>query len=280
MTLNLDVVGRRFEAVERRWTSKDALLYSLGIGVGIDDPYRDLQFSTENSIGIDQAMLPTFPVLLIGPGIPLGDFPLSRVLHAAQSVQLLADLPVEGHAHVTGCVLEIQDKGEHAMVVMESDIESADRSRTLARTRSTIFIRGEGGFGGDRGKPDDWMAPDTAPDFIERFTTRPDQGLLYRLSGDRNPLHSDPEFAKTAGFDRPILHGLCTYGFTGRALLRTIGDDVSRFGMFEAQFRRPVYPGDELEVRIWEQTGGRKVFQTVVSGHVVLDRGVFEERGA
>jgi acyl dehydratase len=139
-----------------------------------------------------------------------------------------------------------------------------------------MFIRGEGGWGGDRGPsgPKN-VAPDRAPDHEVTYVTRPDQALTYRLSGDRNPLHADPEFAKAAGFPKPILHGLCTYGFTGRALLHSLcGSDPARFTSMAARFSKPVYPGDALTVKMWVD-GGEAIFRTETqNGDVVIDQGL------
>jgi acyl dehydratase len=139
----------------------------------------------------------------------------------------------------------------------------------------TVFIRGEGGWGGERGPSGGaHVAPDRAPDHRVTYETRPDQALLYRLSGDRNPLHSDPSFAQMAGFDRPILHGLCTYGFTGRALLTELcGGDPARFGSMEGRFSSPVFPGESLTVEMWD-TEGSTTFRTLgEDGRVVIDNG-------
>jgi len=143
-------------------------------------------------------------------------------------------------------------------------------------SHSSAFIRGEGGFGGDRGPSTSWDKPGRAPDHRVEYVTRPEQALLYRLSGDRNPLHSDPSFAARGGFAKPILHGLCTYGFTGRALLHALcGSDPARFGSMYARFTKPVIPGDKLVVSIWSE-GGTTKFQTATQdGTVVLDHGLF-----
>jgi acyl dehydratase len=136
------------------------------------------------------------------------------------------------------------------------------------------FIRGEGGFGGDRGPSGKAEAPERAPDHTVIYATRPDQALLYRLSGDRNPLHSDPKFAARGGFDRPILHGLCSYGFTGRALLHSVcGSDPDRFVGMSARFSKPVFPGEELTVSIWELGDGRAFFRTSTPAGTVIDGG-------
>ena len=142
-------------------------------------------------------------------------------------------------------------------------------------TRTGLFIRGEGGFGGERGPSGARNQPPSRdPDHVVSYATRADQALLYRLSGDRNPLHSDPAFAKRAGFDRPILHGLCTFGMAGRALLHTLcGSDPARFSSMEARFSRPIYPGDTLSVSMWVD-GREAVFRTETQdGTVVLDGG-------
>jgi acyl dehydratase len=149
----------------------------------------------------------------------------------------------------------------------------AGTGEPLVTTRGSVFIRGEGGFGGDRGPAQDWAMPSGAPDEQVTYRTRPDQALLYRLTGDRNPLHSDPKFAARGGFPRPILHGMCTYGYTGRALLHAVcGSEPSRFASMEGRFTRPVLPGDELTISIWAD-GGTAYFRTTSNGVPVLDRG-------
>jgi acyl dehydratase len=138
----------------------------------------------------------------------------------------------------------------------------------------SAFIRGEGDFGGERGPSAQFTAPTRAPDHEVTYQTRPDQALTYRLSGDRNPLHSDPSFAKMGGFDQPILHGLCTYGFTGRALLQSVcGGDPKRFKKMDGRFSKPVMPGDTLTIAMWID-GNECKFQTRnQDGDVVLDQG-------
>src|SRR5439155_10249692 len=167
------------------------------------------------------------------------------------------------------------DKGSAAVVVNEAVSVDAETGEPMFTNRNSMFIRGEGGFGGDRGPSGPRnVAPDRDPDATVTYQTRPDQALTYRLSGDRNPLHSDPEFAKMAGFDRPILHGLCSWGFTGRALLHTLCDsDPARFKSMEARFSKPVYPGDALTVKMWID-GGEAIFRTETqNGDVVIDQG-------
>jgi acyl dehydratase len=280
MPLDLSAVGRTSEPYERSWTSAEALLYALGVGAGQQDPLQELEFTTENSQDVEQRVLPTFGIVLVQAGstrdrVAIGDFDSAMLVHAEQAVTLHRPLPVEGAVRVTSTVTGIYDKGKGALVVSESTGVSPFTGEKLVTTRSSAFIRGEGGFGGDRGPAADWTEPDRAPDHKVTYPTRADQALLYRLSGDRNPLHSDPAFAARAGFSRPILHGLCTYGVTGRALLHALcGSDPARFGSMSGRFSAPVYPGDELTVSIWAAGPGEALFQTRTGdGTVVIDHG-------
>ncbi|MGP4017548.1 MaoC/PaaZ C-terminal domain-containing protein [Saccharopolyspora sp. 5N708] len=280
MTLNLDLVGQEWDSGERSWTSTDTILYALGVGAGADDPQTELAFTTENSHAVTQQVLPTFAVLLPsnGDGPVLGDFEMAQVLHAEQSVTLHGSLPSAGTARTTSRVVGFYDKAPNALITIESSSVEAGSGRLLAELRSTIFVRGEGGFGGNRGSACPWSLPERLPDHTMSYRTRSDQALLYRLSGDRNPLHSDPWLAARAGFERPILHGLCTYGFTGRALLHAVCDsDPAAFAAMSARFAAPVRPGQELTVVIWDE-GETCYFQTRVGDTVVLDRGVFSRR--
>jgi len=159
-------------------------------------------------------------------------------------------------------------------VVSESLAVDPASGEPMITSRSSVFIRGEGGFGGDRGPRTEWKVPEREPDHVVTYRTRPEQALIYRLSGDRNPLHSDPAFAARAGFPRPILHGLCTYGFTGRALLHTLaGSDPARFAAMSGRFTAPVFPGDALTVSMWAD-GEQVWFRTAKDdGTIVIDRG-------
>lgn len=280
MALNLDAVGKVSEPVERSWTERDVLLYALGVGAGAEDPTgHELAFTTENSHGVDLAVLPTFVVLLGGGRVDIGRFDPAMLVHGEQGITLFGPIPTFGTVHTTAQVVGIYDKGSGGLVVTEYTGVDTATDKTLFTSRSAAFIRGEGGFGGDpgpRSSADDW--PDRAPDDTVTYPTRTDQALLYRLSGDRNPLHSDPSFARRAGFDRPILHGLCTYGFTGRALLHACCDsDPARFGAMEGRFSRPVFPGDTLTVNLWRHPTDPVVhFRTEnQAGETVLDRGRF-----
>ena len=276
MPINPDAAGSIGEPSEFSWTSKDSLLYALGVGAGSSDPTGfELEFTTENSNGITQTALPTQVVVMGGGRTPgFGDFNPMFLLHAEQRITLHQPLPAEGTAVATGKVGEIYDKGKAALVYLETDVTDAD-GNPMWSTRAGLFISGEGGWGGDRGPSNTWELPDRDADQVVSYPTRTDQALLYRLNGDRNPLHSDPTFAAGAGFDTPILHGLCTYGFTGRALLHAACDsDPARFAGMGGRFKSPVMPGEVLKVHIWDQ-GDEVLFQTrATDDRVVFDGGV------
>ena len=275
MPINPDAAGSVGQPAEFSWTSKDSLLYAMGVGAGVSDPTGfELEFTTENSNDVTQRALPTQVVVMGGGSTPgFGDFNPVHLLHAEQAITLHQPVPAAGTAVATGRVGPIYDKGKAALVYLETDVADVD-GNPIWNTRSGLFIGGEGGWGGDRGPATEWHLPDRDADHVVAYPTRPDQALLYRLNGDRNPLHSDPTFAAAAGFDKPILHGLCTYGFTGRALLHALCDsDPARFGSMGGRFKSPVVPGETLEVHAWEEEG-RVMFQTRVGDRVVFDNGV------
>jgi acyl dehydratase len=279
MPLNHSLVGEPGEPLPRSWTSTDTILYALGVGAGSDDALSELAFTTENTQGVNQQVLPTFAVLAAqargGRARRLGEFDPARLVHAEQSFELHRPLPVSAEVTVTSTITSILDKGKGALMTTRSEAVDAG-GQLLVTAQSGVFIGGEGGFGGERGAPSTWQRPDRPPDEKVTYTTRPDQALLYRLSGDRNPLHSDPSFARRGGFDRPILHGLCTYGFTGRALLHALcGSDPARMHSMSGRFSRPVLPGQTLTISIWVDADGEARFQTATEdGTVVIDHGL------
>jgi len=279
---NMDVVGRESPPVERSWDSKDALLYAVGVGAGAEDPLdgRELKYTTENSIDVEQRVLPTFAVIIAGGGADfraIGEINMANLVHGEQSIVLHRPIPVSGTVRNTGKVTGIYDKGSGMVIVSESTAVLADTGEPLATTSMSAFIRGAGGWGGDRGPsgPKN-VPPDRDPDHVVTYRTRIDQALTYRLSGDRNPLHSDPKFAALGGFDKPILHGLCTFGFTGRALLHTLcGSDPDRFQSMAARFSKPVFPGQDLTVAMWVTGEGQALYRTSTDSGVVIDGGQF-----
>lgn len=280
MQPNMDVIGQEFSRFES-WTSKDALLYALGVGAGAIDSVApsELAYTTENSIGIGQRVLPTFGVIIGGVGFDvssIGEIDRAQLLHGEQSIQLHSPIPAHGTLHNIAKVTGIFDKGSGMVVTTQITSVLRETGEVLLSNASSVFVRGAGGWGGERGPGGlKNSPPHREPEYVVTYPTRVDQALMYRLSGDRNPLHSDPEFAKSAGFRRPILHGLCTFGFTGRALLHTLakGDDRRLTGI-EARFVKPVYPGEVLTVRIWQIDDNQAAYTTEnENGEIVISEG-------
>ena len=268
MPIDLDVaLGAELAPVEFSWTSSDVQLYNLALGAGHDpmDP-RELRYLTDGT----PQVLPTFSSVAASfhaTEAPTVSFPgieieLSRVLHASEAVTVPAPLPPSGAGRAVTRITDIWDKGKAAVIFNETTVVDS-RGATLWTVKRSIFARGEGGFGGERGPSTSTETPDRAPDFEVAIPVLPQQALLYRLCGDRNPLHSDPEFAAAAGFPRPILHGLCTYGMTCKALVDTVLDaDATRVTSYGARFAGVVYPGETLKASVW-QDGNR--FTAVVT---------------
>ena len=275
MPINPDAVGAKGQPSERSWTSKDCLLYAVGVGAGTDE----LAFTTENTSDVDQQVLPTMAVVLGAGGFgameKVGSFNPAMLVHGEQAIELHRPIPVEGTVSTVAEITAIWDKGKGAVIETRAVATDTGTGQPLFTNTSSVFIRGEGGFGGERGPSGPRNPPpELEPDHVVTYQTREDQALTYRLSGDRNPLHSDPKFAAMGGFPKPILHGLCTYGFTGRALLHQLcGSDPARFRSMEGRFSSPVFPGEALTVKMWVD-GGEAIFQTTGDdGRVVLDAG-------
>lgn len=254
-------VGADLGTIEFAWTTTDVLLYHLGLGAGAHPTdERELRYVFEDRLQV----LPTFgvvapnfrmfePPALIFPGI---DVELSKVLHGTQSITVHSPLPADGHAVARSRIANVWDKGKAAVIVHESEVVDASGA-PLWTMRSDIFARDEGGFGGERG-PSRQQAPQTGdPDLVLEVPTLPQQALLYRLCGDWNPLHADPSFAAVAGFDRPILHGLCTYGIVCKTLVdELLAGDVTSVSTFSTRFAGVLFPGETLRVRVWRTGTG------------------------
>ena len=274
MPINPEAVGLVGAPVKNSWTSNDTLLYAVGVGCGTNE----LSFATENTRDTPQRVLPTYAVIIGGGGAPMdkiGSFNPALMVQGEQGIELLDEIPASGELESVGKVSAIWDKGNAAVVEFTSESTNVATGKPLLRTRTTLYCRGEGGWGGERGPSAKIAIPDRAPDHQVTYQTREDQALTYRLSGDRNPLHSDPSFAAMGGFDRPILHGLCTYGFTGRALLHSLCEsDPSRFKSMTGRFSRPVMPGDSLTISMWVDSNSCIFTTSNQTGVVVLDQGV------
>ncbi|WP_318198868.1 MaoC/PaaZ C-terminal domain-containing protein [Streptomyces sp. MCL20-2] len=248
------------------WDHKDVQLYHLGLGAGTPatDP-DELRYTLESRLQV----LPSFATVagagtaaFGGMGAPGIDVDLAAVLHGGQAVRVHRPIPVTGRAVQTSKVAAVHDKGKAAVIVLRT--EARDDDGPLWTNDAEIFVRGEGGFGGERGPSDRLTVPERAPDRTVERRIREDQALLYRLSGDWNPLHADPAFAELAGFDRPILHGLCTYGMTLKAVTDALLDgDVSRITAYRTRFTGVVFPGETLRIRMW--TGDGRVQVTVTA---------------
>ncbi len=290
----IGVAGTVSAPIQRDWDDRDTLLYALGVGAGANDPVGfELEFTTDNSKGVEQRVLPTF-VSLLGPNlkgvIDWTSVDRSKLVHGEQSISQLAPLPPAGSSTISTTLLGILDKGSGCLIVLETEGRDVASGVPQFRSRTGLFVRGAGGFGGPKELIDDGAStltkepmPTRAPDTVVTYDTRTDQALLYRLSGDRNPLHSDPTFAARAGFAKPILHGLCTYGFTGRGLLHSLCESSpQRFGSMAARFSKPVFPGDSLTISMWdvsEQLSNSFRFRTSTQNDdVVMDGGVFQLR--
>jgi len=257
-------IGRPVGEVSFSWTSSDVLLYHLAIGAGSRpgdnvDPAA-LRWTTD---GPGLQVLPTFGVVvptfhMTDPpplDLPGCDLQLSQVVHGSQAITLNGPLPTAGSATVRTTLTDVWDKGS-AAVIWQEGVATSETGEELWTTRSSIFVRGEGGWGGDRGASEAVALPDRVPDVETTYDITPQQALLYRLCGDRNPLHSDPDFAKAAGFPAPILHGLCSYGIVLRELTTALlGGDATRVGGFAGRFTGVVYPGETIRVRGWQEEG-------------------------
>ncbi|MDE2182867.1 MAG: MaoC family dehydratase N-terminal domain-containing protein [Alphaproteobacteria bacterium] len=255
MPINFDeIMQLKSEGCEFRYSDREAILYALGVGFG-SDPLNtaELKYVYEN----DLQTVPTFATV-IGWGMPTlarSGINYLMVVHGEQRLTLHKPLPIEAEVVVDERVSNAIDKGEGrgALILVEKVIREKKSGDKLCTLLATIFARGDGGFGGPReGAPAPHELPARAADRVVDCATRPDQALLYALSGDRNPLHRDPQIAKMAGYPRPILHGLCTYGIACRAIVSSVCDyDARRVAGFDARFTAPVFPGETIATEIW-----------------------------
>jgi len=264
MAINLDAVRKESEPVVFEYSEKDVILYALGIGASNED----IDFVYEKNLKVYPtfAVIPAFPTMAWA--ITKTQVNLAMLLHAGQKITVYREIPTKGKLTTVARITNIYDKVKSALIVV--DAETKDESGTsLFNNTASLFIRGAGGFGGDRGSSTTENKPPEGkePDFHDELVTLKDQNLIYRLSGDTNPLHVDPEFAKLAGFDRPILHGLCTFGFVGRSILRSLCDNDTRtLKSFDVRFTGIVFPGDTIIVEGWKVNSKRYVIQAKTQG--------------
>lgn len=261
-------IGVDQKTIEYNFTKRDTVLYALGVGAPADWLNQDdLKFVYE--LHHDFCALPTMPVVyssesindIVSGEIAGIKFNPMMLVHGEQSLEIKKTLPVAGKILCTPKIANIYDKGSG--MLMKNVVTCVDEvGDVVAETVSSMFIRGLGGFGGERGTSEKIEMPDRAPDKRHEEQTLTRQALIYRLSGDINPLHADPNMAQVGNFEKPILHGLATYGFAGRAILKHFADnDPTRFKSIKGRFSREVYPGDTLITEMWESDEGI-LFQT------------------
>ena len=252
-------LGAELGESQYSWTRDDVILYHLGVGAGVPatDP-GELEYTYEKNLKV----LPSFGVIPVfgamgGMGNVEGlTFNFAMLLHGEQDITLHKPIPPEATVTNTGRVAELWDKGKACLCVLE--VETKHEGEKLFTNRFGLFLRGEGGFGGEPGPKAGNEAPDRKPDGVIESTTLPQQALIYRLSGDKNPLHADPDFAKMAGFETPIIHGLCSYGVVCKAVVdEVLGGDTDRVARYQARFRGVGYPGETYLTSYWKE--GNKV---------------------
>jgi len=275
MTLNLESVGKKSEPIEYSYSWKDVVLYALGVGANSED----LNFVYEQNLKI----YPTFAVVPAYPAMAWAvmetNADLTMLLHAGQKIVLHHEVPTEGKLYTIAKIANIYDKVKHALIIVEAETRD-EKATHLFDNVASLLVRGAGGFGGERGPKAENEPPGREPDFVDELKVSEVQNLIYRLLGDTNPLHVDPEFAKLAGFDRPVLHGLCTFGFAGRSILRRVCDnDPLRLKSFEVRFSGIVFPGDTLTTQGWKVANKKYIVQTINQrNEVVLSNAMAELR--
>jgi (3R)-3-hydroxyacyl-CoA dehydrogenase / 3a,7a,12a-trihydroxy-5b-cholest-24-enoyl-CoA hydratase / enoyl-CoA hydratase 2 len=242
---------------EFEYSYKDAMLYALGVGAGVPQTEKNqLKFTFENGLKVlpTFGVVPPFPAItmLFGhPGIKINPMML---LHGEQYTEVRKHpIPIKCKTVNKPAIKAIYDKGKSALALLECTTYD-DKGNELFYNVVSLFMRGEGGFGGESGPKPANEAPDRAPDTVVEMKTLPQQALIYRLSGDMNPLHADPQFASIGGFPKPILHGLCTFGFVGRAVLETYcGFEPAKFKSISARFAKHVFPGETIVTEMWKE---------------------------
>jgi acyl dehydratase len=270
------ILAHRFPEIRHAYTARDAILYALGAGLGRDPVAPDdLAFLWEECLEV----LPTFAVTLSSPGLwlrtPEFGIDFGKLVHAEQAATFHAPLPAAAETVGSARVALLADRGagRGAVVALEREIRDAASDTLYCALRQTLFLRGDGGFGGPPAPNPPSIVPERQPDMRADFTVDSRAGLIYRLSGDPNPLHIDPEAARRGGFDRPILHGLASYAIAGIAVSRACGVSPTGVAGLQCRFSGVVFPGDRLEFRIWRRDAAA-VFQGFVGERKVLDQGL------
>ena len=272
----------KFEEVTQNYTSRDTILYALGVGLG-SDPMDETQLPYVFEEAENFSALPTMAVVLGSPGFwsrdPETGIDWVKILHGEQKLELHNPLPtsatIKAQSKVTGLVDKGAGKG--ALILTERVLKDASSGLKLATLTSTTFARGNGGYGGPSDEPPlPHTLPEREPDMVTDLPTLDRAALIYRLSGDYNPLHASPSVAKAAGFDKPILHGLCSLGVAGHAILKSCCDyESNRFKSLQLRFSSPVFPGETIRTEIWKDGGSISFRSKVVERDtVVLNNGL------
>ena len=272
-----ELMAFEFPRIEHSYGERDTMLYALGVGAGWDwlDP-AELRFAYEK----EMATLPSMAVTLAYPGFWYRDLDpgldFTRTVHASERIVLHRPLPAAATVSAQPRIVAIHDRGEGrgSLIVSRREVVDAVSGEAIATVEQTAFCRGDGGLGGPTvPAPAPLPVPQRAPDHVAHAAISPQAALIYRLSGDYNPLHVDPDFARDAGFDQPILHGLSTYGHVCRLLVKARGDAAMR--MMDCRFTAPVFPAETLTVSIWFD-GAVARFQARVGERLVIDNGIAE----
>jgi acyl dehydratase len=251
--------GAKLAPSTGEWGQDQVILYHLGIGAGsgpgkATDP-KELQYTYEKELKVlpSFGVIPVFGAVGGMAGVPGIQINFALVLHGEQDIEIHRPIPVRAKIESQGRIAGIYDKGKAALIVVE--VETREQGGApLFTNRFSIFARGEGGFGGDSGPKAGNEAPTRKPDAVVESPTVSHQALLYRLSGDKNPLHADPAFAKLGGFDKPILHGLCSFGIVCKAAVdQMLGGDVAQVARYQARFAGVLFPGETIETSLWRE---------------------------
>lgn len=276
MALTQHALGKKIGPLTRHYAQKDVMLYALGIGAG----FSELEYCYEKNLKI----IPTFLMAMIFDFFfeagRAANVNMLGILHGEQDLIFHHPIPAEGTLTTEGKIVRLYDKGKNkgALVIAESETLHSDGNMLLSGV-TTIFARHDGGFGGENAPKNDIAFPDREPDFSAEARPSEDQPLLYRLSGDFFQLHADPEFAKASGFEKPIMHGLCTEGFSCRGLIQClIPGSPEKVRRIFCRFSKFLYPGTPIRTLIWKTEPGKALWKTVntQTGETVIDKGIFE----
>ena len=250
--------GGKLPVTEASWAHDEVILYHLGIGAGMENPTdaKELEYTYEKNLKVlpSFAVVPVFGSLMHMAGVPGIKINFALILHGEQAVEIHKPIPVAADVVSEGRVAGLYDKGKAALVVLEVETREKSTGDKLFTNQFSVFARGEGGFGGESGPKAGNKPPERAPDVISESRTLPQQALIYRLSGDKNPLHLDPEFAKMGGFDVPILHGLCSYGVVCKSVVDEMLDGaVEKVAGYSARFAGVAFPGETIVTSMWKE---------------------------